>query len=141
MRAWRLLLGMLAGMPRADWGAVGWRFGISKTAHGGAEAQNLVIYPSLDLLIPVTIGIVAAWVWWPLKLRISQAILGYAPLLCTGTWDCSAAYLVFHEGSLCLIIGVTHSLYIGTSGWGADGTDLVLARLERSSEFPAWRRC
>jgi hypothetical protein len=105
MKTWRLLLGMVAGNVA---GALGCLLSFWLTRLLDDKAV-VVIYPSI-FLIPFTIGMVAAWIWRPLEMRIGETLL--QSLLCT-LLGLGAAYLAFHEGAVCLIIGGP-ILYLGT---------------------------
>ena len=104
MRVKRLLLGMVAGNLAGGLACL-LAYGIGLLA---GKYVGLVIYPSL-ILIPFTIGVAAAWVWRPLELRIGQTLLHC--LSCT-LLGLAAAFLVFREGLVCLIIAAP-ILYLG----------------------------
>jgi len=89
-------------------GALGCLLSFWLTRLAGDKAV-IVVYPSV-LLIPFTIGVVAAWVWRPLEMRIGETLL--QSLFCT-LLGLAAAYLAFHEGAVCLVI-VSPILYLGT---------------------------
>ncbi|MEP6673170.1 MAG: SRPBCC family protein [Chthoniobacter sp.] len=104
MNARRLFLGMLAG--NAAGGLVCLlAYGLTLLAKGNAV---IVIYPSI-FLVPFTIGLVAAWVWRPLALRIGETLLHSLTCMLVGL---TAAYVVFHEGAVCLVIGAP-IIYLG----------------------------
>jgi hypothetical protein len=101
-RTVRLILGMIVGNIA---GAVvcGMVAVVSDALAGfiGKPVPPWTYYPGL-FLVPFNVGVVAAWIWKPLDLRIGQTILN-------ATW-CSliaplGAALVFHEGYICLLIG------------------------------------
>jgi len=104
LRLARLFLGMLAGNAV---GAVlcGLVFSL---VHFYPESGAGLILPSL-LLIPFAIGLVASWVWGPLKLGIGWLLLHC--LACTALGLALAA-VVFREGVICLII-LSPLLYAG----------------------------
>jgi len=64
------------------------------------SAAGYITLPSLAL-IPVAIGLVAAWVWRPLKLSLGRTLL-YS-MVCFGA-SLAAAALIFREGLICVII-------------------------------------
>src|SRR5438045_2223025 len=98
-KAARLLLGMIAGnIVGAALCAIA--TGLEKLL-GNNNTGIWLVYPSL-FFIPFTIGIVAAWIWKPLDLRIGPTILHAT--LCSLIVPMGAA-LVFHEGIICLLIG------------------------------------
>ena len=107
MRAGRLFIGMLAGNAAGGLACL-LAAGLNRLGHGD-EWFLKIAYPSL-LLIPFAMGLVAAWVWRPLELRIGQALLH--SLSCT-VLGLGAAFLVFREGAVCLVI-VSPILYAGT---------------------------
>src|SRR4051812_31114298 len=81
---------------------------VQRDANGFANLVFDTIYPSL-LLVPMAMGIIAAYIWRPLELRI----WGY--LLCallTVVLCIAGAYLFLKEGAICLII-VSPVLWIG----------------------------
>jgi len=80
-------------------------YGLSRLA---GSHEWAVIYPSL-ILIPFTIGLVAAWVWRPLELRIGQVLLHC--LSCTAL-GLGASFLIFREGLVCLLMAAP-ILYVG----------------------------
>ena len=82
----------------------------------GNHLAAVVIYPSL-LLIPFLVGVVAAWVWRPLELRIGALWLHS---LSTTVVGLSAAFLCFHEGAICLVI-VSPIIFFGILGGVAAG--------------------
>jgi len=103
----RLLCGMLAGNAAGGLAclltyALFWLF--RETTWPG-----YFVYPSL-LLIPFMIGLTAAWVWSPLKLRIGEVLLHSLSSTLLGL---GAAFLIFREGVICLVI-VSPILYLGT---------------------------
>jgi len=65
-----------------------------------ANPGNEIIVPSL-LLVPVAMGMVAAWIWKPLRLGMGAALLH--SLFCT-VFTIFVAALVFREGVICVII-------------------------------------
>jgi hypothetical protein len=76
----------------------------------------LVAYPSL-LLVPFTIGLVAAWVWRPLGLGIGATLLQslYCTLLGLG-----AAAIFAREGFVCLLMAAP-IVYVGTAAGALGG--------------------
>jgi hypothetical protein len=106
MKALRLFLGMLTG------NAVGFlAFMLAAwLASLAGDRAVLIVYPSL-LLVPFAIGIVAAWIWKPLNLRIDETLV-YS-LLCT-VLGLGSAWFFQREGIVCLIIGWP-TVYIGTA--------------------------
>lgn len=104
MRAKRLFLGMLAGTAAGGLACL-LTYALSKL---GSDVREILIYPSI-FLVPFTVGVVAAWVWRPLELRIGQTLLH--SLSCTGV-GCAAAAAIFHEGVICLVIA-SPILYLG----------------------------
>jgi uncharacterized protein YndB with AHSA1/START domain len=72
----------------------------------------LVLYPSL-ILLPMAMGLIAAYCWAPLSLRIWEHLVGWsvaaiiAPL---------GAYLFWHEGAVCLVIGSPLLFVFGFAG-------------------------
>jgi hypothetical protein len=106
MRAWRLFLGMLAGNAAGGLACL-LAYGLTRLAKNG-DGRDFVIYPSI-FLVPFTIGMVAAWVWRPLELRIGQTLLH--SLTCTLV-GIGASAVVFHEGVICLVIAAP-ILYLG----------------------------
>ncbi|HSI14573.1 MAG TPA: hypothetical protein VK961_21155 [Chthoniobacter sp.] len=104
MKVWRLFLEMLAG--NAAGGLACWLvYGLSRLGH---DNTAIVIFPSL-FLVPFTIGLVSAWVWRPLELRVGEAMLH--SLSCTVV-GLLGAFVAFHEGIVCLLI-VSPALYLG----------------------------
>jgi len=103
-RVGRLLLGMLAGNAV---GALlcGLVFGL---VHFYPEYGGGVSLPSL-LLIPFAIGLVASWVWGPLKLGMGGILL--QSLGCTAL-GLAVGAVAFQEGVICLII-LSPLLYVG----------------------------
>ncbi len=99
-----MFLGMLAG------NAVGAALCVLARvlAHFVNRFDDFIVYPSL-LLIPFAIGLVAAWVWKPLKLQRGDIVL--LSVLCT-LLGLGGAWVVFHEGIVCLIM-VSPILYAG----------------------------
>jgi len=73
------------------------------------ESGWAIGWPSM-LLVPFGMGLVAAWIWKPLGLRISQVLLH--SLSCT-LLALGVARMLFHEGAICLVI-VSPILYCGT---------------------------
>jgi hypothetical protein len=104
MKAWRLFLGMLAGNAAGGLACL-----LAFALYKSAKDPAVVGYPSL-ILIPFMIGIIAAWVWRPLKMSILE-VLGHS-LSCTAL-GLLAAFLAFHEGWVCLVIAAP-IVYIGT---------------------------
>lgn len=104
MRARRLFLGMLAGNAAGGLACLLAAGLMSLLDHYPA----VVVYPSL-LLIPFTIGVVAAWVWRPLELRIGETLLHSLSCALLGL---GLAFLIFREGAVCLLI-VSPILYLG----------------------------
>ncbi|MEO7319961.1 MAG: SRPBCC family protein [Chthoniobacteraceae bacterium] len=87
----------------------------------GALAEKfvwVVVYPSL-IAVPFAIGLAAAWVWRPLELRIGQVLLH--SLSCT-LLGLGAAFLVFREGAVCLLMAAP-ILYLGTIAGALAGRD------------------
>lgn len=80
------------------------------------EFRELVTYPSL-LLIPFIIGLVAAYVWKPLELRVGGALLH--SLSCT-LLGLGAAWIFMREGIVCLLI-VSPILYFGVAAGALTG--------------------
>jgi uncharacterized protein YndB with AHSA1/START domain len=104
----RLLLGMLAGNAAGGLAlglATLLAYGFDYLVAGGAA---IIVYPSI-LLLPFTIGFVAAWVWRPLELRTGQTLLH--SLSCTVV-GCAAAAVVLREGVICLLMA-SPILYLG----------------------------
>jgi hypothetical protein len=60
----------------------------------------VIVYPNL-LIIPFVIGLAAAWFWRPLNLSIGRCALH--SLSCT-VLGLAGAWLIFREGTICLII-------------------------------------
>ena len=112
MKARRLLLGMLAGNAAGGLLVVlaFWLASLSK------KVGPWIGYPSL-VLIPFTIGIIAAWVWKPLELRIGGTLLHSLSCVLVGL---GAAWLLMGEGIFCLLI-VSPILYIGTAAGALAG--------------------
>lgn len=104
MRARRLFLGMLVANAAGGLACL-LAYAVGR---GNEDAARALIYPSL-FLVPFTIGLVAAWVWRPLDLRIGQVLLH--SLSCTGM-GLLAAFVAFREGAVCLLI-VSPILYLG----------------------------
>ncbi len=96
MKARRLILGMLAGNAVGGLACL-LAAGLVRLAEHSAV---LIVYPSL-LLVPFAIGLVAAWVWRPLELRIGAVWLHS---LSTTVVGIGAAFLFFHEGGICLLM-------------------------------------
>ena len=92
----RLLLGMIAGNAAGALLCVLAYLAVVASPQSGV----VVTVPSL-LLIPLTIGLVAARVWVPLHLRVLSLLLH--SLLCT-VLAMGVGALVFREGAICLII-------------------------------------
>ena len=80
------------------------------------EFRELVTYPSL-LLIPFIIGLVAAYVWKPLELRVGGTLLH--SLSCT-LFGLGAAWIFMREGIVCLLI-VSPILYFGVAAGALTG--------------------
>lgn len=96
MKAWRLFLGMLAG------NVVGGSLCALATWLADIVRPNavLVVYPSL-VVIPLAIGLVAAWIWRPLHLSFGGTALH--SLSCT-LLGLGGAWLFLREGTICLLI-------------------------------------
>ena len=90
MRAWRVLLGMLAGTAA---GGVLCLL-VELVVKQSPTAQQVVVIPSL-FLVPFIIGLVAAWVWRTLDPRIGE--LAVDSLSCT-VLALGAAWLILREG-------------------------------------------
>ena len=105
MRARRLFLGMLAGNAAGGLACV-LAAGLARLL---GDIGGWIAYPSL-VAIPFAIGLAAAWVWRPLELRIGQVL--FHSLSCT-LLGLGAAFLVFREGAVCLLIAAP-ILYFGT---------------------------
>lgn len=72
------------------------------------DAVGVVLYPSL-VAIPFAIGLVAAWIWRPLKPRIGATLLHSLSCTLVGV---ALSFLVLREGAVCLLI-VAPILYAG----------------------------
>jgi len=138
----RLFLGMLVGngVGAILCGLVWW---ISSRSR---EMGGVITIPSL-FLIPIAIGLVAAWVWGPLELRIGRTILHSltCSLLALGV-----AMVLFREGFICVIIlspllfgGVLAGTLLGRLRFRRDRTHfhpwLVLILVAAVLAEPAWR--
>ncbi|HSI14575.1 MAG TPA: SRPBCC family protein [Chthoniobacter sp.] len=126
MRALRLFLGMLAGNAAGGLACL-LAYGLSRLGH---DTAAIVIYPSL-FLVPFTIGLVAAWVWRPLALRIGEAMLH--SLSCT-VGGLLAASIAFHEGIVCLLI-VSPALYLGIAAGVLAGRSLFRRKDQDGMNF------
>jgi hypothetical protein len=112
MRVGRLLLGMVAGNAFAVLLIALGRFLFSLTA----VSSLLAGLPSL-LLVPFSIGLIAAWVWKRLELGIGEVLLH--------SFSCTALGLiiaigVMHEGAICLVI-ISPILYGGIAAGALTG--------------------
>jgi Polyketide cyclase / dehydrase and lipid transport len=96
MKAVRLFIGMIAGNVT---GGLLCLFATWLAGHSG-NYVTAIVYPNL-VIIPFAIGLVAAWVWKPLNLTIGWCVLH--SLWCT-LLGFAAAWLILHEGVICLII-------------------------------------
>jgi hypothetical protein len=112
MRAWRLLLGMLAGNAVGGLACL-LAMGLASLVKNSA---GFVVYPSL-IAIPFAVGLAAAWVWRPLDLRVGQVLLHTLSSTFLGLF---AAFLVYREGLVCLLIAAP-ILYAGSIAGALSG--------------------
>lgn len=96
MKALRLLIGMILG------NLVGGLLCLIATLLAGHFQSYIaaVVYPNL-LIIPFAIGLAASWCWRPLNLSIGKCALHCLPCMILGL---AGAWLIFREGTICLII-------------------------------------
>ena len=126
MKARRLFLGMLAGNAA---GTITCLVAACLAAVAGQLSNWLgafVVYPSL-LLVPFSIGLVAAYIWKPLDLSIGGALLHSLTSTALGL---GGAWLFMHEGYVCLLI-VSPILYIGTAAGALAGRVWFRAKRDR----------
>jgi hypothetical protein len=83
-------------------------YGFAKMAPNAAWVAT---YPSL-LYVPFAIGLTAAWIWRPLKLRAGGMLLHSVSCTVVGL---ALAFLILREGAVCLLIA-SPIIYIGTAG-------------------------
>lgn len=100
----RLFLGMVAGNVV---GGVMFKLARVIGQTFGKGVEEWVAEPSL-FLVPSVIGVVAAWVWKPLELRVGATALH--SLSCTAL-GLAGAWLFFGEGAICLLM-VAPLLYL-----------------------------
>jgi hypothetical protein len=107
-----MLAGNLAGVTMSFAAAgVSWLLG-----HSAPLLVPAIVYPSL-LLIPVSMGFTAAWVWRPLELRMSEVVLHSLSLTLVSL---TGAWALFGEGAICLLIALP-LLYLGVLAGAAIG--------------------
>lgn len=102
-------------------------FALATSANQLSEKLGLiVVYPSL-LLIPFSIGLVAAHVWKPLGLGIGTTLLHSLSSTLLGL---GCAWLFMREGTVCLLIAAP-ILYIGTAAGALVGRVWFRAKRDR----------
>jgi hypothetical protein len=94
---WQMLLGMLVG--NAVGGALLYA-GILLLGAYGSGNKDLLIWPSL-ILLPLIVGLVAAWFWRRLNRSIA---ISFLDALWTLLVSIAAAAIILREGVVCLVI-------------------------------------